>query len=77
MCQCQLRVVRVSINGGYGYMIGQILTLIVMILMCVVPIQLVQKLDNIRVAVGAGELIASAVEAEDELVGLSWSGLGF
>jgi hypothetical protein len=46
------------------------LTLVIMVLVGMIPVQLVQQLDHVGVAIGAGELIAGAVKAEDELVGL-------
>jgi hypothetical protein len=43
------------------------LTLIVMELAGVIPIQFVQELDHVGVGIGSGKAVACAVETEDEL----------
>ena len=46
-------------------------TLVVMELMRMMPVQLVQDLDNVSIGIGPTEGVSSAIEAENKLVGLS------
>lgn len=48
----------------------KMLTLVIMVLVGVVSVKLVQQLDHVGVGSGATELIACAIEAENELVRL-------
>lgn len=45
------------------------LTLIVVILVRSIAIKLAQKFDHIRVRIGAGECVASAIKAQNQLLG--------